>query len=85
MAGGLYLTPLQEPEKGIQVIGLERQSDWGQANNAVSTADQGWDPRLSLGTLMVKNHSWKIWIQSLHSSVPKCCSADSAPNLMLKG
>lgn len=71
----------QEP--GNQVMGQEWQSRWGQANNSVSTADPGWDPQPSLGTLMVKHHSWKTWTQSLHNSAPKCCRADTAPNLTL--
>lgn len=81
----LDLTTFQETEKGNQVIGQEWQNGWGQSPQFNLNCRPGWDPKLSLRILMVKHHSWKIWIQSFCNSIPKCSTADTAANLVLNG
>ena len=73
--------PLQEPEKSSDWPGVIERLGTEPTIQFELQAGAG-DPRFSLGTLTVKHHSEKIWIQSFHNSIPKYSLADMAPNLM---
>ena len=73
--------PLQEPEKSSDWPGVTERLGTEPAVLFELQAGAG-APRFSLGTLTVKQHNGKIWIQSFHNSIPKYSLADMAPNFM---